>query len=121
MNASIAKARVLACTCIEKSSSVFIGDDHFGAELFGGTAVEIYINLIRADECSLSDDDERKERQRFQREAIVGCRVLTGLLDYFYDDEEREELCRSVSEVRRLSAAWLRGEKRQADQKGAGK
>lgn len=120
MNASIAKAQVLACTCIEKSVSVFIGDDHF-AELFGGTAVEIYRNLIRADECSLSDNDERKERKRFQREAIVGCRVLTGLLDYFYDDEEREELCRSVSEVRRLSAAWLRGEKRQADQKGAGK
>lgn len=121
MNASIAKARVLACACIEKSSSVIIGDDHLGEELFGGTAVEIYKNLIRADECSLSDNDERKERQRFQREAIVGCRVLTGLLDYFYDDEEKDDLLRSVSEVRRLSAAWLRGEKRQADQKGAGK
>lgn len=120
MNASIEKARVLARTCIEKSSSVFIGDDHF-AELFGGTAVEIYRNLIRADECSLSDNDERKERQHFQREAIVGCRVLTGLLDYFCYGEEKDDLLRSVSEVRRLSAAWLRGEKRQADQKGAGK
>ena len=121
MNASIVKARVLACTCIEKHVPVFIGDDRFGVELIGGTAIEIYKILIRADECSLSDEDERKERKRFQREAIVGCRVLTGLLDYFYDDEEREELCRSVSEVRRLSAAWLRGEKRQTDQKGAGK
>lgn len=121
MNVSIAKAQVLACTCIEKSVPVFIGDDHFGAELIGGTAVEIYKNLIRADECNLADKDERKERQRFQREAIVGCRVLTGLLDYFCDDEEKNDLCRSVAEVRRLSAAWLRGEKRQADQKGAGK
>lgn len=120
MNASIEKARVLACTCIEKSVSVFFGDDHF-AELFVGTAVEIYRNLIRADECSLSDDDERKERKCFQRDAIVGCRVLTGLLEFFYDEKENGELCRSVSEVRRLSAAWLRGEKRQADQKGAWK
>ena len=121
MNASIVKARGLVCACIEKSVPVFIGDDHFGAELIGGTAVEIYKNLIRADECSLSDDGERKERKRFQREAIVGCRVLAGLIDYFYDEEEKDSLCRSVAEVRRLSAAWLRGEKRQTDQKGAEK
>lgn len=120
MNASIEKAQVLACTCIEKSVSVFIGDDHF-AELFGGTAVEIYRNLIRADECSLSDDDERKERQRFQREAIVGCRVLAGLLDSLCDEETRGNLCGRAAEVRRLTAAWLNAEKRQTVQKGAGR
>ena len=121
MNASIVKARVLACTCIEKSSSVFIGDDHFGAEFIGGTAVEVYRNLIRADECKLSYAAEREERQRFQREAIVGCRVLTGLLDYFCDDEEKDSLCRSAAEVRRLTAAWLNAEKRQTVPKGAGR
>ena len=121
MNASITKARVLACTCVEKSSSVFVGDDHFGAELFGGTAVEIYRNLIRADECSLSDDNERKERQRFQREAIVGCRVLAGLLDSLCDEEAKKSLCERTAEVRRLSATWLNAEKRQTVQKGAGK
>lgn len=112
MNASIEKARALVCACAEKQKE---------NELIVGTVVEVYKNLVRADECKLSDAAEREERQRFQREAIVGCRVLAGILDYFYDDDDREELCRSVSEVRRLSAAWLRGEKRQADQKGAGK
>lgn len=112
MNASIAKARALVCACAEQQKE---------NGLVVGTVVEIYKNLVRADECKLSDAAEREERKRFQREAIVGCRVLTGLLDYFYDDEEREELCRSVSEVRRLSAAWLNAEKRQTVQKGAGR
>ena len=51
-----------------------------------GTVVEIYKNLVRADECKLSDAAEREERQRFQREAIVGCRVLAGLLDSLCDE-----------------------------------
>lgn len=112
MNASIAKARALVCACAEKQK---------GNGLVVGTVVEIYKNLVRADECKLSDAAEREERQRFQREAIVGCRVLAGLLDSLCDEEAKKSLCERTAEVRRLSAAWLNAEKRQTVQKGAGR
>lgn len=111
MNASIAKARALVCACVDKQRE---------NELIVCTAAEIYKNLVRADECSLSDANERVERQRFQREAIVGCRVLAGLSDSLCSEETRGNLCGRAAEVRRLTAAWLNGEKRQA-QKGAGR
>ena len=104
MNASIAKARALVCACAEQQKE---------NGLVVGTVVEIYINLVRADEC--------EERQRFQREAIVGCRVLAGLLDSLCDEEAKKSLCERTAEVRRLSAAWLNAEKRQTVQKGAGR
>lgn len=112
MNASIAKARALVCACAEKQKR---------NGLIVGTVVEIYKNLVRADECKLSDAAEREERQRFQREAIVGCRVLAGLLDSLCDEEAKKSLCERTAEVRRLSAAWLNAEKRQTVQKGAGR
>lgn len=112
MNASIAKARALVCACTEKQKE---------NGLVVGTVVEIYKNLVRADECKLSDAAEREERQRFQREAIVGCRVLAGLLDSLCDEEAKKSLCERTAEVRRLSAAWLNAEKRQTVQKGAGR
>lgn len=111
MNASIAKARALVCACVEKQKR---------NGLIVGTVVEIYKNLVRADECKMSDTTEREERQRFQREAIVGCRVLVGLLDSLRDEEAKKSLCGRAAEVRRLTAAWLNGEKRQT-QKGAGR
>lgn len=112
MNASIAKARALVCACLEKQKENW---------LIIGTVVEIYKNLVRADECKLSDVAEREERQRFQREAIVSCRVLAGLLDSLDDEEAKKSLCERTAEVRRLSAAWLNAEKRQTVQKGAGR
>lgn len=112
MNASIAKARALVCACAEKQKE---------NGLVVGTVVEIYKNLVRADECKLSDAAEREERQRFQREAIVGCRVLAGLLDSLCDEEAKKSLCERTAEVRRLSAAWLNAEKRQTVQKRAGR
>lgn len=112
MNASIVKARALVCACAEKQKE---------NGLVVGTVVEIYKNLVRADECKLSDAAEREERQRFQREAIVGCRVLAGLLDSLCDEETRGNLCGRAVEVRRLTAAWLNAEKRQTVQKGAGR
>lgn len=112
MNASIAKARALVCACSEQQKE---------NGLIVGTVVEIYKNLVRADECKLSDAAEREERQRFQREAIVGCRVLAGLLDSLCDEEAKKSLCERTAEVRRLSAAWLNAEKRQTVQKGAGR
>lgn len=112
MNASIEKARALVCACAEKQKK---------NELIVGTVVEVYKNLVRADECKLSDAAEREERQRFQREAIVGCRVLAGLLDSLCDEEAKKSLCERTAEVRRLSAAWLNAEKRQTVQKGAGR
>lgn len=45
MNVSIAKARALVCACAEKQKE---------NELVVGTVVEIYKNLVRADECKLS-------------------------------------------------------------------
>lgn len=112
MNASIAKARALVSACAEKQKE---------NGLVVGTVVEIYKNLVRADECKLSDAAEREERKRFQREAIVGCRVLAGLLDSLRDEEAKKSLCERTAEVRRLSAAWLNAEKRQTVQKGAGR
>lgn len=107
MNVSIAKARALVCACAELSEN----------ELIVGTAVEIYKNLVRADERTLTDFAERGERHFFQREAIVGCRVLAGLLDCLYDEDKRKSLCRSATEVRRLTAAWMNAEKRQQQRK----
>lgn len=118
MNASIAKARALVCACTETFNFV---DKQFYDELIGCALKDIYKNLIRADECRLSDTAERMERQRFQREAIVGCRVLAGLLDSLCDEEAKKSLCERTAEVRRLSAAWLNAEKRQTVQKGAGR
>lgn len=108
MNASLAKARALVCDCAGKQ---------FGSELIGNTAAEIYKNLVRADECSLSDTNERLERQRFQREAIVGCRLLAVLLEGFCDEEAKKGLCKRVADVRCLAAAWRNAEKRQMAQK----
>lgn len=112
MNASIAKAQTLVCVCAEAQK---------GNELILGISLEIYRNLIKADECKLSDITEREERQRFQREAIVGCRVLDGLLDCLCDEEAKKILYERAAEVRRLSAAWLNAEKRQTVKKGAGR
>lgn len=108
MNVSIAKARALVCACAELQSE---------NGLIIGTAVEIYKNLVRADERMLSDFAERAERQFFQREAIVGCRVLAGLVDCLYDEDVRKSLCRSATEVRRLTATWMNAEKRQLSRK----
>lgn len=93
----------------------------FAAELIVNTAAEAYKSLIWADECSLHDEDGRTERRRFQKEAIVECRVLTGLLECFFDENEREPLRKSAAEVRRMAAAWLRGEQRQAPGRGVKK
>ena len=118
MNVSIENARTLLFLCAEKFD---IAGKKSCMDFVLSIAIDIYKNLARADECKLSDAVEREERQRFQREAIVGCRVLAGLLDSLCDEEAKKSLCERTAEVRRLSAAWLNAEKRQAVQKGAGR
>lgn len=93
----------------------------FVSEIIVNTATEAYKNLIRADECSLADEEGRAERRRFQRQAIVECRALAGLLENFIAENEREPLCKCAAEVRRMAAAWLRGEQRQAPGRGVKK
>lgn len=107
MNASISKARVLTCTCIEKSAPVVCD-----------MSVEIYRNLIRADECNLSDDDGRKERQFYQREAIVGCRVLIGVLEAMRTNSEIEDIYKKTEEVLCMTASWKNKERKQTALRG---
>lgn len=83
-------------------------------------AIDIYENLIRANECSLSDVSERQERQKYQRQAVVSCKLLNSMIDLARNTKSInissnsvEYWCGLVVEVKRMAAAWKNNERKQ--------
>ena len=71
MNASIAKARALVCACAEQQKE---------NGLVVGTVVEIYKNLVRADECKLSDAANARSGNAFSARQSSAAASLRGCL-----------------------------------------
>lgn len=44
-------------------------------------AIDIYENLVRANECNLSDAHERQRRLDCQQEVIVSCKLLNTMIE----------------------------------------
>ena len=83
-------------------------------------SIEIYENLVRANECNLKDVDERKKRLNCQQEAIVDCKLLNSLIELSYkiksieiSTKSVEYWCGLVVEVKRMTAAWRNSDKQQ--------
>ena len=83
-------------------------------------AIDIYENLVRANECSLSDVLERQERQKYQRQAVVSCKLLNSMIDLARNTKSInlssnsvEYWCGLVVEVKRMAAAWKNNERKQ--------
>ena len=115
--AVIEKASELMRGCFEISDDD-IPTAAFGTELLGGMALTIYQNLIRADECGMASDEARQERQFYQREAIVGCRVLIGVLETAAFIPETVDIHKKTEEVLCMTASWKNKERRQAALQG---
>lgn len=82
-------------------------------------SIAIYENLLRAYECRLTDEYERKERFTCQREAVVFCKLLDSLIELgIYSTDTTEKVRGLIAEVRCMAAKWRNGERRQKFQKG---
>ncbi len=84
-------------------------------------SIDIYENLVRANECNLKDADEKKKRLNCQQEAIVDCKLLNSLIELAYkiksieiNIKSVEYWCGLVVEVKRMTAAWRNSDKQQA-------
>lgn len=80
-------------------------------------SVDIYQNLIRANECNISDDAQKRTREELQTNAIVSCKLLNGLIDLAYSLPATNLQPNSVAywgelvvEVKRMTVAWRRSE-----------
>lgn len=82
--------------------------------------IEIYENLVRANECNLKSATECQKRLECQQNAIVSCKLLNtmieltrGLKSTDLSIKSVEYWCGLVVEVKRMSAAWRNSDKQQ--------
>lgn len=83
-------------------------------------AIDIYENLVRANECNLSDAHERQRRLDCQQEVIVSCKLLNTMIELSHkipsielSIDSAEYWSRLVVEVKKMTAAWRNNDKRQ--------
>lgn len=83
-------------------------------------SIDIYENLVRANECNLADARERQRRADCQQEVIVSCKLLNTMIELAYkiksieiSTKSVEYWCGLVAEVKRMAAAWRNNDKRQ--------
>lgn len=86
-------------------------------------SIDIYENLVRANECSLSDAHERQRRYDCQQEVIVSCKLLNTMIELAHKLKSIELSINSaeywgslVVEVKKMTAAWRNDDKRQSIQ-----
>lgn len=82
-------------------------------------AINIYENLVRANECDMSVPEERRQRYLCQKEAIVSCKLLNSLIELAHKLNSIALTSRSVAywaglvvEVKKMAAAWRNSDKR---------
>lgn len=80
------------------------------------TALSVYENILHANEMRL-DSDEYTDRQRYQLEAIISCKMMLYFVELSYERKfintnTCEHWAKMIIEIRRMLAAW-----RKADQK----
>jgi len=121
--AVITKAKSLMYHCCNMTAST----EHFPKKYrfsigvrIENLSIDIYEYLVEANECNISDAEERRERLKFQRKAIVSCKKLNSLIDLARNiksinisSKSVEYWCGLVVEVKRMAAAWRNGERRQ--------
>lgn len=83
-------------------------------------SIEIYENLVRANEYNLTDPTEKAKRLQCQQQSIVLCKLLNTLIELAYkiksikiSSKSVEYWCGLVVEVKRMSAAWRNNDKKQ--------
>lgn len=83
-------------------------------------SIEIYENLVRANEYNLADSTEKAKRLQCQQQSIVLCKLLNTLIELAYkiksikiSSKSVEYWCGLVIEVKRMSAAWRNNDKKQ--------
>lgn len=83
-------------------------------------SIEIYENLVRANEYNLADPTEKAKRLQCQQQSIVLCKLLNTLIELAYkiksikiSSKSVEYWCGLVIEVKRMSAAWRNNDKKQ--------
>lgn len=88
-------------------------------------AIDIYENLVRANECDINDAVERRSRYECQKEAIVSCKLLNTMIELAYKLKTIELEMKSVAywsglvvEVKRMTAAWRNSDKRNSSHNG---
>lgn len=82
-------------------------------------SIDIYQNLIRANECDISDKEQRRERSALQTNAIVSCKLLNTLIELAHELKAIGLQSDSVAywgglvvEVKRMTVAWRNSDKR---------
>ncbi len=83
-------------------------------------AIDIYENLVRANECNLKDAREHIRRLECQQNAIVSCKLLNSMIDLASKIKSTELTIKEVEywsglviEVKRMAAAWRNNDKQQ--------
>lgn len=83
-------------------------------------SIEIYENLVWANECNLADAREKQKRLDCQQKVIVLCKLLNSMVELSYKIKSIEITTKSVEywcglivEVKRMTAAWRNNDKRQ--------
>ena len=82
-------------------------------------SIDIYESLVRANECDVTDAEQRRIREECQRNAIVSCKTLNSLIELAHDLKAIELQSKSVAfwgglvvEVKRMAAAWRNSDRR---------
>ena len=83
-------------------------------------SIDIYENLVWANECNLADPREKQKRLDCQQKVIVLCKLLNSMVELSYKIKSIEITTKSVEywcglivEVNRMTAAWRNNDKRQ--------
>lgn len=83
-------------------------------------SIDIYENLVRANECNLKDAREKQRRLDCQQEVIVCCKLLNSLIELTQKIKSVEITIKPVEfwsglvvEVKRMTAAWRNNDKQQ--------
>ncbi len=83
-------------------------------------SIDIYENLVWANECNLADPREKQKRLDCQQKVIVLCKLLNSMVELSYKIKSIEITTKSVEywcglivEVKRMTAAWRNNDKRQ--------
>ena len=81
-------------------------------------SIDIYENLVWANECNLADPREKQKRLDCQQKVIVLCKLLNSMVELSYKIKSIEITTKSVEywcglivEVKRMTAAWRNNDK----------